>query len=150
MGLLGKNIKYLRENSGITQEELGNYLKLNRGKIASYENGAANPNVENIISIARYFNVNIDVLLTKDISNYNNIKALKNSYKEFPMNYVIDVDRIPNIDKKSKQDIENAFFSFKKEIAYLSSEIEHMSKIIESQEQTITTLNFIKDNFNKK
>jgi transcriptional regulator with XRE-family HTH domain len=55
----------LRENEGISQEELGRRTGLSRGMISNYERGFRNPELKNLIILADYFDVSTDYLLGK-------------------------------------------------------------------------------------
>ncbi len=60
---LATNIRHLRKLQNISQEELALRVGLNRGNIASYENGTAEPKVCNILKFAEHFRVNLFDLL---------------------------------------------------------------------------------------
>lgn len=81
---LSRNLKHLRNKKGVTQDEVGKYLGMNRQEICSYEKGRREPGIKNIINIAKYFDVSIDELLTKDMNSMGsvlgeNLKFLRNS-----------------------------------------------------------------------
>lgn len=67
MVFFSKNLKYLRQLSKLSQEELALNTGLNRGNIASYENGSAEPKLENLMKIANFFNTSITSLLGTDL-----------------------------------------------------------------------------------
>jgi transcriptional regulator with XRE-family HTH domain len=67
MVFFAKNLKYLRQLSKLSQEELALNIGLNRGNIASYENGSAEPKLENLIKIANFFNTDMSSLLGIDL-----------------------------------------------------------------------------------
>lgn len=56
---LAENLRALRKRMNWSQEELGEKIGLNRGNIASYENGTAEPKICNLIKLARLFNVSV-------------------------------------------------------------------------------------------
>lgn len=55
----------LRENEGISQEELARRTGLSRGMISNYERGFRNPELKNLIILADHFDVSTDYLLGK-------------------------------------------------------------------------------------
>lgn len=57
--------KYLRIQSGLTQQEMADKLKISRSSIGMYENGEREPSFELLESIADYFNVDMNYLLGK-------------------------------------------------------------------------------------
>lgn len=65
---LHKNIRFLRKELKISQEELANRIGLNRGNIASYENGSAEPKICNLLKLAHIFKVTISDLTQKDLT----------------------------------------------------------------------------------
>lgn len=72
---LGKRLKMLREQKGLTQDELGKLLELKQQSIDSYEQGRSYPNVKNVIRIAELFGVTTDYLLgCEDNSKIENIE----------------------------------------------------------------------------
>lgn len=64
---LANNIRALRKRLGMSQEEFACKVGLNRGNIASYEKGTAEPKICNLIKIAHFFSVSIIDLLQKDL-----------------------------------------------------------------------------------
>lgn len=59
------NIKYLRTKKNILQTKIAMDLKLSQEAISSYETGRVTPSADVLISIADYFNTNIDYLLCR-------------------------------------------------------------------------------------
>ena len=56
-------LKALRLENGLTQDELGEKLYLSRTSISNYEIGKNEPNIETIIAISDLFNITTDELL---------------------------------------------------------------------------------------
>lgn len=65
---LNRNIKCLRKKLQLSQEELALRVGLNRGNIASYENGTAEPKICNLLKFSTLFGVSIVDLTQKDLS----------------------------------------------------------------------------------
>ncbi len=63
-----KNIKHLRKISGYSQEIFARELGVKRTTISNYESGLSSPDFNTLIKIARIFDINIDELLTKDLT----------------------------------------------------------------------------------
>lgn len=57
------NLKELREQNGISQTKLGNYLGVTRATICRYEANERMPDLETLKNIADYFGVTVDYLL---------------------------------------------------------------------------------------
>ena len=67
MTLIGKRIKELRKNAGLTQSELGKKINVTKVSICCYEIGTRTPSLETLIDLSNLFNVNIDYLVGNDI-----------------------------------------------------------------------------------
>jgi transcriptional regulator with XRE-family HTH domain len=68
MGLANQNIKYLRKQQGFTQEEFATKLGIKRSLLGAYEEERAEPNYEVLETISDLFQVSIDDLLRRDLS----------------------------------------------------------------------------------
>ena len=68
MSVIGKNIKKIRIVKKISQSEFSSLFKVSRASVGSYEEGRAEPRIDTIISIANYFGLSIDALLTKELT----------------------------------------------------------------------------------
>ncbi len=72
---MGQNIKFLRKNYGLSQRELAERLGLKRNNIASYEAGIVEPRAITFVAIARFFEVDPVILLSKLLSNNSSTLA---------------------------------------------------------------------------
>lgn len=59
---LAGNLRSLRKRMKWSQEELADKVGLNRGNIASYENGTAEPKICNLVKIAHLFSIPVFTL----------------------------------------------------------------------------------------
>ncbi len=78
---LHQNIRYLRKKLNISQEELAAQIGLNRGNIASYENGSAEPRICNLLKLAQLFGVSITDLTQKDLTQEATYEAAHHAYQ---------------------------------------------------------------------
>ncbi len=69
MNYLGKNLKWLRKQGGLTQADLATHIGVKRSLIGAYEEGRAEPRLLTIRSICQYFNVSLDDLVNQEMSN---------------------------------------------------------------------------------
>lgn len=69
MIFLGKNIRYIRVQKGLSQEQFADDLKVSRSRISSYEENRATPPISFIIDLSNYVNISIDILLKKKLDN---------------------------------------------------------------------------------
>lgn len=75
MSSFSENLKFLRLQRKLSQEALARELLLNRGNIASYEKGSAEPNLRNLLRILRFFQVELSDMLERDLSKVEEIGA---------------------------------------------------------------------------
>ncbi|MEM9886126.1 MAG: helix-turn-helix transcriptional regulator [Bacteroidota bacterium] len=76
---LPQNIRFLRKNSRLSQEELATRVGLNRGNIASYEKGIAEPKLCNLLKIANLFKISLKDLTGRDLSTANKKRLTKHN-----------------------------------------------------------------------
>ena len=60
---IGTNIKRLRVNKGITQEQLGEALGVSGQAVSKWENESALPDILFLPKLAEYFGISIDELM---------------------------------------------------------------------------------------
>ena len=82
MKYLADNIKYLRKKLGLSQEKLAELLGLNRGNIASYEKGSAEPRIENLIKMMQVFKVEVKDLVERDLAGLEKLDHEISSIRE--------------------------------------------------------------------
>lgn len=71
------NIKFIREQKGLTQENLANIIGKDYSTVGKWENGTRSPIMEDVLRIADILNIPVEDLLTKDLrikSDNENIK----------------------------------------------------------------------------
>lgn len=76
-------LKYLREESGITSEELAKKIGVSRSAIGNYEIGLRKPRPEQQEALADVFNVDLDYLMGRSD------KRLKTSFEEARISYLL-------------------------------------------------------------
>lgn len=64
---LGENIYTLRKKTGLSQEQLGEQIKVTRQTISNWELNETSPNTEQLKLLSKAFNISIDELLDNDI-----------------------------------------------------------------------------------
>jgi len=64
---LGKNLKRIRKEKGISQGQIARTLKVGRSFITNIENGKTNPTLDTIGRVARAIGVSSDELLKDTI-----------------------------------------------------------------------------------
>ena len=65
--MLNKNIKNLRKNKGLSQEELAIKLHVVRQTVSKWENGLSVPDSEMLIALARELDSSVNTLIGEDV-----------------------------------------------------------------------------------
>lgn len=94
---LANNIRCLRKKLSLSQEELATKIGLNRGNIASYEKGTAEPKICNLLKLANFFKVSLLDLTKKDIQNGNPAQHLNGNQTT-----VLSTDAVQILEKYNK------------------------------------------------
>ena len=58
-----ETIKFLRRSSKLTQEQVASYIGVKRVAYTAYEAGRTSPSLENVVKLAKLYNVTTDTLL---------------------------------------------------------------------------------------
>ena len=125
---IGTNIKKLRRERDITQEQLAEYLNISVSAISQWECGKTTPDISLLAPLANIFDVSADVLLGIDVANKEKqirdivskseeirnadcekaISILRNGLKEYPNSYEI-MERLMSCiwSKKFEQSLSN-------------------------------------------
>lgn len=61
--MIGDRIRWLRNKNGMTQADLAERLNMSDQQILRWENGKSDPSAENVVKLAKLFNVTGDYLL---------------------------------------------------------------------------------------
>lgn len=77
--MLGKKIKELRNEKGITQEQLAKELNVTRSAVGLWEVDNTDPDIKNIIAIAKYFDVTTDFLFGLEDETGRKIYNIRNN-----------------------------------------------------------------------
>ncbi|TFV94248.1 helix-turn-helix domain-containing protein [Algoriphagus kandeliae] len=76
MSFLASNLRYLRKQKGLTQQDLADQLEVQRTMISAYEDGRSEPKLSSLLKISAILEVGIEELLEHDIENLGR-KALQ-------------------------------------------------------------------------
>lgn len=61
------NLRKLRLQKGLTQQQLADTLQMSRPALGAYEERRAEPGCDKLIAITAYFEITIDKLLTEQL-----------------------------------------------------------------------------------
>lgn len=70
------NLKHIRQEKGLTQEQLGKLMDKDYSTIGKWENGTRSPIMEDLLKLSEVLNVDIKDLIDKDYSSSTNIDML--------------------------------------------------------------------------
>jgi transcriptional regulator with XRE-family HTH domain len=76
MTIISSNIKYLRKQKSLTQEQLALKVGIKRSLIGAYEEGRAEPNLSCMLLFAKLFEVSLEHFVSEDISDPERQKML--------------------------------------------------------------------------
>ncbi|HAH58245.1 MAG TPA: DNA-binding protein [Bacteroidales bacterium] len=68
MNIFASNIKLLRQRRGRTQEEAAFAMNMKRSTLSGYENQVAQPGIEALLIISKYYGIAIDTLIKINLS----------------------------------------------------------------------------------
>ena len=104
MTTVSKNIKFLRKRERLTQEQLAEKIGIKRSLLGAYEEGRADPRLNNLLAISRVFDVSVDKLISFDISD--NPDSFKNdNLSSNSLNNNLKILSI-TVDKEDRENIE--------------------------------------------
>ena len=89
MSLVSDNIKFLRKNNHLTQEQLAEKIGIKRSLLGAYEEGRADPRLNNLLKISEVFKVSVDTLISEDVSGFES--AFGNMYNQKPRSKVLAI-----------------------------------------------------------
>ncbi|MBQ6841240.1 MAG: helix-turn-helix domain-containing protein [Bacilli bacterium] len=101
-----ENLKKIRKDNNLSQEQLADELGVSRQAISKWESAVAYPEMDKIITLCEKFNLNIDDLLHKDIREVKGEEESKkniNKYIEDFLNFITNtINLFCNMSFKSK------------------------------------------------
>ena len=105
--IFGQNIKLLRKRRGRTQDDIAVALNMKRSTLSGYENGIAEPGIEALLALSKYFKISVDTLLSVDLSTLreSELYQLEHEYDIFITGGNLRV-LTTTVDSKNKENIE--------------------------------------------
>lgn len=110
MNYISSNIKFLRLQKGLTQDDIAKVVEKSRVLISQWESDAREITTEDIIKLSDFFNIPMDLLVGKDLrtkeknSNFDELELLFDKHK----NILTDSDKniIKTIIEERKKEID--------------------------------------------
>ena len=78
---LAENLKKIRKENNLSQEDLASILGVSRQAISKWESKVSYPEMDKIVLLCKKFDLNIDDLLHKDIKEVKDIITVQNNLK---------------------------------------------------------------------
>ncbi len=84
---IATNIKYLREQKGLSQEAFGETIHISRAQVSTFERNCSAPSIEVLITLSNYFKIPIDILIKNDLTKAEDTSfiELRNKRILFPI-----------------------------------------------------------------
>mgnify|MGYP001564022493 CR=1 FL=1 len=109
---LAENLRVLRKRMNWSQEEMADKVGLNRGNIASYENGSAEPRICNLLKVAHLFGISVFDLTHTSLRDENAIQRAAQSQQNGKSPMQLPISTIADYEKKA-EDIQTALKGLK-------------------------------------
>ncbi|MBR9998159.1 MAG: LexA family transcriptional regulator [Cyclobacteriaceae bacterium] len=97
MSIVSNNIKFLRKKEHLTQEQLAHKIGIKRSLVGAYEEGRADPRLNNLLKISVLFKVSVDTLISRDLSS-NMDNDWENEVKTRILSITVDKEGEENIE----------------------------------------------------
>ena len=88
---LSNNLKNIRKENNLSQEQLAEKLGVSRQAVSKWESGQSYPEMDKVLLICKLFNYNIDELMNENVKEVNETKQSKvniNKYVEDFFNFI--------------------------------------------------------------
>ncbi len=93
MSLISDNLKFLRKNINLTQEQMAQQIGIKRSLLGAYEEGRADPRISNLLKFAEIFNLSVDQLIGTDLTEIVGAMPEKGNAKNDLRVLAITVDK---------------------------------------------------------
>lgn len=143
MSKVGKNIKKIRNVKALSQQAFADLFQLTRGNISSYEEFRAEPKIETIVNIAKYFGIPLNDFILKELSvnellHYNTELVLETEKLKKTHNFI----EIPYVSSLDIADYETHYNdkNFIRNLPHINIPINTKSKLIAIEVQDSSSL----------
>ena len=80
---LSENLKKIRKDNNLSQEQLAEKLGVSRQSVSKWESNQAYPEMDKVLQICQMFNLNVDELLNQNLKEVKDKKDSKNSINKY-------------------------------------------------------------------
>lgn len=95
--MLSENLKRIRKDNNLSQEQLAEKLGVSRQSVSKWENGEAYPEMDKVLQLCKMFNLNIDELLNQDLKEVNENKQSKINVDKYVRDFLDYVTKTINL-----------------------------------------------------
>ena len=95
--MLSENLKRIRKDNNLSQEQLAEKLGVSRQSVSKWENGEAYPEMDKVLQLCKMFNLNIDELLNQDIKEVNESKQSKINVDKYVKDFLDYITKTINL-----------------------------------------------------
>ena len=107
--MIGKRIRELRVEKGLSQQELGSSIGVTKVSICGYENGTRIPNLEKLVKLAEQLETTTDYLLGREIAVVNEENKTSIGWISYEdVGFILELRHYPNLYKKLIKDIKRS------------------------------------------
>ena len=76
---LSENLKKIRKENNLSQEQLAEQLGVSRQAVSKWESGQSYPEMDKVLNICKLYNYNIDELLNENVTSIKEEKESKSN-----------------------------------------------------------------------
>jgi len=80
---LSDNLKFIRKENNLSQEQLAEKLGVSRQAVSKWESGQSYPEMDKVLLICKLFNYNIDELMNENVKEVNENKESKSTVNKY-------------------------------------------------------------------
>ncbi len=96
---VGENIKFLRKKFGYTQSTFADEIEIKRSLVGAYEEGRADPRLNNLLKMSEAFGVSVDTLISKEVHKLDDEELYENAESKLKvLSITVDADENENIE----------------------------------------------------
>lgn len=101
MKTVGRRIREVREQIGMTQGELAKRVHVSRASVQSWESGQTYPSIDNCVSLANIFHLSVDYLIARSPHKEIRVDQYSESEKRLLFELLEQFDR--NAEKRKRR-----------------------------------------------
>ena len=77
--IIGKKIRDLRKGQKMTLIQMSKLVNISKSSISDYENGKSVPSLEVLLTLSKFFNVNLDFFINSEKMEFNILEIKKSN-----------------------------------------------------------------------